>query len=132
MSIGGPVWTAKVAERKSRETTRFASTALAVRVSRTDATSRRACDTAIMSDAHDDDVRPPRRLRVPATLFVAFVGSATWVGMSYGGCHEPTDPIDAGMVERPRVDAGGDGALADANDDPVDAARDAAPDTPVT
>ena len=110
----------------------FASTALAVRISRTDASSGRACDTAIMSDAHDDDKdRPARRLRVPATLFVAFVGSATWVGMSYGGCEHSTDPIDAGMVQRPHVDAGDAGSLADA-DDSVDAPRDAAPDTPVT
>ena len=78
--------------------------------------------------SRDDNGAPRRRLRVPAVLAVAFVGSSAAVTMWYGGCTpDTTDPVpDAGQrIESPHVDAGVDG-----DDAPVDAARpDAPPDS---
>ena len=86
----------------------------------------------IMSDGNNE--APKRRLRVPAALAVAFVGSAGAVSVWYGGCHhaEPDPPVDAGRLEIPGSD--GDAGTAeedaptgmDAGTTP-DAPRDAAP-----
>ena len=87
-----------------------------------------------MSSPGDDNALPRRRLRVPAALAVAFVGTSAAVSMWYGGCHTDTHPpFDAGLIE-----SRGDADLADAgSDDPIpdavlpDAPVDAAPpDTP--
>ncbi|HEY5951265.1 MAG TPA: hypothetical protein VIV40_37490 [Kofleriaceae bacterium] len=87
-----------------------------------------------------DETTPARRLRVPAALAVAFVGTSAVVSVWYGGCHTTTDPTpDAGHVESrldARVidasDAGDDDDLVDAGTMP-DAPRDAPPaDAPPT
>jgi hypothetical protein len=86
----------------------------------------------------------PLRLRIPASLAVALLGTSATVAVSLGSCQEDTmpDPIDAGVIDR-RFDGGLDGnggtgidgELADADvdspDGPVDAATDARPDAPV-
>ena len=90
-----------------------------------------------MGDQPDDTRR--KRLRVPAALVVAFVGSAGAVSVWYGGCHDPNEPwVDAGSIEMRSDatldhDAGGDGGGTVSSDGgaPVgDAPRDAPPDTP--
>lgn len=76
-----------------------------------------------------DDREPVlRRLRVPAALTVAFVGSSAAVAMWYGGCapDEPEPNPDAGTVQVVK-DADVDGLDAEA---PSDAAIDAAVDAP--
>jgi hypothetical protein len=89
----------------------------------------------IMSSRDDDNDQSPRgRLRVPAALAVAFVGTSAAASMWYGGCHTETDPpVDALVIES-RDDGGGiDVADNDPPDDAgvEDAPRDAAPaDTP--
>jgi hypothetical protein len=77
-----------------------------------------------MKSRRDPDA--PSRLRVPAVLAVAFVGSSTMVSMWYGGCDpRPPDPTpDAGHIEMVRdaempADAVHDAAIVDAPpDDP--------------
>jgi hypothetical protein len=90
----------------------------------------------IMSSRDGTDPPPPRRLRVPVALAVAFVGTSAAVSMWYGGCHSQTDPPpDAGEIEM-RGDADVIDVV-DADDDTpptdgsIDAPRDAAPDTPI-
>jgi hypothetical protein len=90
----------------------------------------------IMSSGVERKQSRARRLRVPAALAVAFVGTSAAVTMWYGGCHTQTDPpVDALTIE-----SHGDADVADISDDPpVDAAtadapdgpRDAAADTPI-
>jgi len=113
-----------------------ATSALAVRVALHSCRRAPRMRYPIMGTARDgDDERVPavKRLRVPVSLIVAFLGSATAVSMSYGGCHTTTDPIDAGMLDNVRTDADvGDGGRGDGGDDRGDGGRDAAPaDTPV-
>jgi hypothetical protein len=87
--------------------------------------------------SRDDDTDDSRRgrLRVPAALAVAFVGTSAAVSMWYGGCHTETDPpIDALVIETRRdadgIDAAIEDAIVDAAPTP-DGPRDAAPpDTP--
>ena len=71
----------------------------------------------------DDDRAPRRRLRVPAALAVAFLGSSAAVTMWYGGCApDTTDPLpDAGERFESKFDAG-----IDADEAPDDAVIDAA------
>lgn len=81
------------------------------------------------------DATPRRRLRVPAALAVAFVGSAGAVSMWYGGCtHDATDPpLDGGRIANTQDASPVDVAIdaIDASDAPRDAAPDAgAPDAP--
>ena len=86
-------------------------------------------------DSHDKPDGPVRRLRVPAALAVAFVGTSAVISMWYGGCHSGMpDPPDARSIEAER-DA--NGTLADAevvdagpSDAHPDAPADARPDTP--
>jgi hypothetical protein len=77
--------------------------------------------------ARDDNREdgPVRRLRVPAALAVAFVGTSAMVTMWYGGCDPNTpDPVpDAGRLEM-QVDApfpDDAGGLDDAGEPPLDA-----------
>jgi hypothetical protein len=95
-----------------------------------------------MSLDDEPDPSPKRRLRVPAALAVAFVGSAAAVSVWYGGCHADTvdPPVDGGRLEMHRDanvvdaghDAGHDAAIDAAAPDVPDAPRDAAPpDTPI-
>lgn len=80
-----------------------------------------------------------KRLRVPASLVVAFVGSATCVSLYTGGCETTTDPIDAGHLQQTRPDGPGrDGTMEppdvgpDARSDPDPEPADAGlPDTPI-
>ena len=76
---------------------------------------------------------PLRRLRVPAALAVAFVGSSAAITMWYGGCHAGTpDPVDGRQIQMAHDAGGPDGVVDDAA--PVDASDaprdDAPPDTP--
>ena len=89
-----------------------------------------------MSSRDDDhDQSPIRRLRVPAALVVAFVGTSAAVSMWYGGCGSDTNPPPDAIIIESRVDAAVEDAsledaLVDAGNTP-DAPRDAAPpDTP--
>jgi hypothetical protein len=80
-----------------------------------------------------DDHEPVHRLRVPAALAVAFVGSSAAVAMWYGGCtpDEPEPNPDAGNVQVVKDAEDIDSLDAEApSDAPVDAAVDAPPDTP--
>ena len=82
-----------------------------------------------MSSRVDRDDGPVRRLRVPAALAVAFVGSSAMVTMWYGGCDPNTpDPVpDAGRLEMqrdaalPDDAADRDGGLDDGGEAPLDA-----------
>lgn len=82
----------------------------------------------------DDHDPVPRRLRVPAALAVAFVGSSAAVAMWYGGCtpDEPEPNPDAGTVHVVMDAESSDGLDAEAPADAaIDAPVDAAPpDTP--
>lgn len=88
--------------------------------------------------------KPPWRLRIPASLAVAVVGTSATIAMSFGGCQETKpDPVDAGPIDRIRdagadavgeLDDGSTGGFADAGVETPDAPRDAAmppPDAPV-
>ena len=78
-------------------------------------------------DEHD---KAPNRLRVPAALAVAFVGSSAMVSIWYGGCdpNAPDPVLDAGRIEAQSDDAQGIDAGAD--ETPIDAMIDAMPDPP--
>lgn len=84
--------------------------------------------------ATNDDVTRPgrrRRLRIPAALAVAIVGTSATVAMSAGGCDSGApEPIDATSSGTARID----GAVDATTDSIVDAElpADAPPDTPVT
>lgn len=84
--------------------------------------------------SHDDAPCPRRRLRVPAVLAVAIVGTSASVAIGIAGCDtgmpEPIDALSSGTV---RIDAATD-AVVDSLDDaelPADAPDDAPADTPV-
>jgi hypothetical protein len=50
--------------------------------------------------SHEPDDTRGKRLRVPAALAVAFVGSSAAISAWYGGCHPTADPpLDAGFLE---------------------------------
>jgi hypothetical protein len=83
-------------------------------------------------DDDDDDQTPRGRLRVPAALAVAFVGTSAAVSVWYGGCHTETDPpLDALIIEN-RLDADVADASEELPDDAgvADGPEDARPDAP--
>ena len=60
-----------------------------------------------MSD--DGTEKPRRRLRIPAALAVAFVGTSASAAMLFAGCSTQTpDPVDAGQATAVQHDAGVD------------------------
>ncbi len=80
-----------------------------------------------MSRSEDEHAPQRHRLRVPAALAVAFVGSAAAVSVWYGGCEPvPPDPSPDARTLVIRDDASSD---ADA-DGPPDATVDAGPPAP--
>lgn len=58
----------------------------------------------------DGTEKPPakRRLRIPAALAVAFVGTSATVAMTFAGCSSSPipDPVDAGQASSVQHDAG--------------------------
>lgn len=62
-----------------------------------------------MSNDDDGNAKSPRRVRVPAALAVAFVGTSASVATALG-CSPtpPPEPIDAGEMESLRMDGGVD------------------------
>ena len=89
------------------------------------------------SNPSDGKEKPRRRLRIPAALAVALVGTSASVAMIVAGCSESTpDPVDAGQETSVKKDAGMDGgsnavaidAMIDGAPIAVDARPDARPD----
>jgi hypothetical protein len=83
--------------------------------------------------ASNDDVTGRRRprLRIPAALAVAIVGTSATAALSAGGCDNGSpEPIDASSPGMARIDAAVDAEVD--GELPEDAQVDAMPDTPVT
>ncbi|NVB81326.1 MAG: hypothetical protein HOV81_23220 [Kofleriaceae bacterium] len=82
--------------------------------------------------ASNDDARGRRpRLRIPAALAVAIVGTSATVTISAGGCDNGSpEPVDASSSGMARIDAAVDAEVD--SELPADAQVDAMPDTPVT
>jgi hypothetical protein len=79
-----------------------------------------------MSNEDDGNAKSRRRLRIPAALAVAFVGTSATVAMTFAGCSpsSPPEPVDAGESQAVTKDAGvGD----DGSNSVIDAMVDAAP-----
>ena len=60
-------------------------------------------------DNHDDGTeKPRRRLRIPAALAVAFVGTSASLAMTFAGCSSSTtpEPVDAGQATSVQHDGG--------------------------
>ena len=77
-----------------------------------------------------------RRLRIPAALAVAIVGTSATVAIGIAGCDTgPPEPIDATSSGTARIDGAVDtniDSCIDGQTMPFDAALDAPPDAPVT
>src|SRR3954467_8406919 len=80
--------------------------------------------------SNDPSPQAKRRLRIPAALAVALVGTSATVAMTFAGCNSnPPEPIDAKPLNNLRIDAGGGDSDIDAGPDAVvGAAIDARPD----
>lgn len=89
-----------------------------------------------MSNGDGANAKSRRRLRVPATLAVAFAGTSATVAMTFAGCSPtpPPEPIDAGEMESMRIDAGVDIDAAEPEDaaQPIADAAMLPPDAPHT
>lgn len=60
-----------------------------------------------MGNQDDGFEKPRRRLRIPAALAVAFVGTSASAAMMFAGCSTQTpDPVDAGQATSVQHDAG--------------------------
>ena len=60
-----------------------------------------------MGNQDDGIEKPRRRLRIPAALAVAFVGTSASAAMMFAGCSTQTpDPVDAGQATAVQHDAG--------------------------
>jgi hypothetical protein len=59
-----------------------------------------------MGNQDDGTEKPRRRLRIPAALAVAFVGTSASAAMMFAGCSTQTpDPVDAGQASSVQHDA---------------------------
>src|SRR6187551_3154870 len=79
-------------------------------------------------DDANDKTPSRRRLRIPAALAVAFVGTSASVAMTFAGCSTSTpEPVDAGQATSMKHDAGvdGEGSGSAMNDGTIDAMIDA-------